>query len=78
MLPSANIMWFSRKIAELQQKPYSVRLRILWAAVVLLGILVIAVWFISLKYRQANPSGGRDVFQNLRESFQKLKTIKGQ
>lgn len=40
---------FRNFISDLQQQPYEVRLRILWGSVLVIGLVLIILWFFTLK-----------------------------
>lgn len=68
-------MWWSRKIHELQQKPYAERLRLLWKLVILAAMVVILVWIIGLRLRkQTRPDQSQ--WTPLIENFNRIKAIK--
>ena len=66
-------MWFQKKLRELREKPYQVRLKIMWSAVAVVIILLIGLWMITLHYRQ---SGTAELKSKIVPIWNNLKQVK--
>ena len=67
----------SALIEKLQRKPYAARVRLLWGAVAACGIVIIAIWLTTLKYRKAGDSTkNMSKFNELYNDAKQLKDYK--
>ncbi len=68
--------WWRKKLTEVQNKPYKTRLRILRFTIIATAILIILIWFLTLKFRQPTSSTQSSKFAPLLEGLKKLKDLK--
>ena len=70
-------MWFKQKLQELRGLPYEKRLKMLWLLVGLTAILVLAIWIITVRYRQ-NQKEPKDagLGNQLQGIYDNLKNVK--
>ena len=66
------------QIKNLQTKPYRTRVKLLWLAVIVTLIVILMIWFVSLKFRQSSSSDSQpsklgDLVHTIKDNFQKLK-----
>ncbi|MBI4050699.1 MAG: hypothetical protein HY396_01850 [Candidatus Doudnabacteria bacterium] len=67
------MQWFKQKISDLQQKPYSSKVKILWGTVAAIAIILLVIWFITLRYRNLEASNELSKFAPIFENLKKLK-----
>ncbi len=68
--------WFSRKISELQQKPYTIKIKILWGTVAGMAIVLLIIWLVTLRYRNLETANTTSKFAPILENLKKLKANK--
>lgn len=62
-------------IKKLQAKPYGEKIRIIWIAMLVTGIIILGIWLLTLKFRKMEQIDGSK-FAPLKESFNQLKELK--
>lgn len=69
--------WLRKKITDLRNKPYAVRVRILKIGVIIIGLILILLWFLTLSYRETPESSKPfENFTSIFKNLQKLKDLK--
>lgn len=62
------------KIRKLQEKPYHIRVRLLWTALGVTAVILIALWLLTLRFRQSETVGRSETAT--REIWNTLKKVK--
>lgn len=69
------------KIEEIRNKPESVRLRYVWIGVAICMVVIVAIWFFSMRELFSKTENDGKVFEDLKKSFEKsneqMPSIKG-
>ena len=60
-------------IKKLQDKPYKDRVKILWIAVIVTIIVLLAIWILTISLREHKFQAASNKYDRLKESFKELK-----
>ncbi|MDP3993400.1 MAG: hypothetical protein U1C57_01835 [Candidatus Doudnabacteria bacterium] len=67
--------WLVRQIQKLQNRPYAYRVRFLWTAVAVVGMIILVVWLLTIRYRNPIANNSRSGFDEIWTNIKKIKDI---
>jgi len=67
--------WLAKQIQKLQNRPYAYRVKFLWAAVGVIGIIILVIWLLTLRYRNTTVNNSRSGFDEIWTNVKKIKDV---
>ena len=59
-------------LEEIRKKPYETKIKILWVAVSIIAVIIIALWIVTVNFRSKPENQSPPLFKNLQENFKNI------